>query len=69
MINVVNLKAGEFIVSSIDIHNMRVVKGDHLQVIKTGISRWDNLPYADVKTKDGYIIEIMKNYRDFEHTK
>lgn len=67
MINITKLERGEPIVSLIDIPGMGVSKGDHLQVIEKGHSRWDNALYVDVQTKDGYKIEIMFNYRDFDH--
>jgi len=66
MINVTELKEGNIVKILIDNKGMGLIKGDTLQVIKTGFSVWDNMRYADCKTDKGYTFEIMKNFRDFD---
>jgi len=66
MVNVRNLKKGNIVKILVDNEGMGLKAGDTLRVFETGISRLDRMDYADCKTDKGYIIEIMKNYKDFE---
>ena len=66
MINVKSLKKGNIIKILVDNKAMSLKSGDLLQVVKTGYSNWDNMAYCDCKTNKGDLIEIMKNWRDFE---
>lgn len=68
MVNVSNLKKGDFVKALVDCKNFNIKAGDILRVIRVGRSRWDSMDYADVLTEDGYTVEIMKNYKDFEPT-
>lgn len=66
MVNVSQLKKGSILKVKIDIPNMGLKEGQNIRVIKIGRSRWDAMNYADAVTDEGYEIEIMKNYIDFE---
>ena len=66
MVNVSQLKKGDILKAKIDMPNMALKEGQNVRVIKTGRSSWDAMDYADALTDNGYKIEIMKNYRDFE---
>jgi len=66
MIDVKELKPGNFVRLLKDNYNMGLKAGDILRVVKTGHSRWDGWDYADCKADNGCTIEIMKNFRDFE---
>ena len=66
MLNVSALKKGNIVRILVDNDSMGLKAGDTLIVVETGHSKWDGWDYADCKTDKGYIIEIMKNFRDFE---
>jgi hypothetical protein len=66
MLNISRLKEGEIIKSLIDNQLCGIKKGDILEVVRVGYSRWDGMNYADCKTENGYLVEVMKNFADFE---
>lgn len=66
MVNVRDLKPGDLVMSLSGVKGMSVAPGDILRVVNVGYSKWDGWYYADCKNDKGWIIEIMKNYADFE---
>lgn len=66
MVNVSALKKGNIVKILVDNSGMGLAAGDHIRVVKTGHSPWDDMDYAECVTDKGYKLEIMKNYRDFE---
>jgi len=66
MINVSALKTGNIIKSLVDNEAKGLKIGDTLRVVDTGYSCWDRMHYADCETDQGFTVEIMKNFRDFE---
>lgn len=67
MINVSALKVGNIVkVLAVNRPYLELKVGETLRVVKVGHSGWDNMYYADCETNTGQIIEIMKNYKDFE---
>ena len=66
MLNVSRLKKGDIVKILVDNIGMGLKCNDILEVVKVGRSTWDDMYYADCRTKRGYTVEIMKNYSDFE---
>jgi len=65
MLNVGKLEIGNIVKIHVDDTSKGLEAGDTLVVANVGFSPWDGMSYADCKTDDGHVVEIMKDYRNY----
>jgi len=66
MLNLNRVKVNDIVKVLVDKPEFLLKAGDTVKVVEVGFSKWDSANYADVITENGFKIEIMHNYHDFE---